>query len=107
VRERREDERVGLVGLAGQGSKALDLLRIGDLDRPALPLERVVDDPGAGHRLDDGADRFAMDLVDPPRQRAQRVDVGRGDELSSCAPCAESMQTSSFRRLRSNPACNM
>jgi hypothetical protein len=27
------------------GSKALDLLRIGDLDRPALPLERVVDKP--------------------------------------------------------------
>jgi hypothetical protein len=38
---------VGLVGLAGQGSEALDLLRIGDLDRPALALERVVDEPGA------------------------------------------------------------
>jgi hypothetical protein len=59
----------------------LKLLRIGDLDRPALALERFVDDPGAGHRLNDSADRFAVDLLDPPRQRSQRVDVGRGDEL--------------------------
>jgi hypothetical protein len=54
---------------------------IGDLDRPALALERVVDEPGAGHRLNHSADRFAVDLVDPARQRPQRVDVGRGDEL--------------------------
>ena len=40
-----------------------------------------MDEPGAGHRLNDSADRFAVDLVDPPRQRSQRVDVGRGDEL--------------------------
>jgi hypothetical protein len=45
--ERREDERVGLVGLAGQRSESLDPVRGGDLDRPALPFERVVDEPGA------------------------------------------------------------
>src|SRR5919202_4126863 len=31
-RERREDQRVGLVGLAGKRREALDLLGIGDLD---------------------------------------------------------------------------
>jgi hypothetical protein len=81
VGERRQDERVDLVGLAGQGSEALDLLRVGDLDRPALGLERVVDEPGAGHRLDHGADGLAVDLVDPPSERSQRVDVGRNGEL--------------------------
>jgi hypothetical protein len=37
---------------------------VGDLDLPALPLERVVDEAGAGHRLDHGADRLVVDLLD-------------------------------------------
>jgi hypothetical protein len=28
-----------------------------------------------------GADRLSVDLVDPPREPAQRVDVGRDGEL--------------------------
>jgi hypothetical protein len=79
--ERRQDERIGLVGLAGKRREALDLLGVGNLDRPALSLERVVDEPRAGHRLDHGADRLSVDLVDPARKPAQRVDVGRDGEL--------------------------
>jgi hypothetical protein len=71
VREHRQHHRVDLVGLAGQRREALDLLGVGDLHVPALLLERVVDEPGAGHRLDDGADRFCVDRVDPPRERPQ------------------------------------
>jgi hypothetical protein len=52
VTEHRKNLRVDLVGLACQRSETLDLLGVGDLDRPALPLEGVVDDPRAGHRLD-------------------------------------------------------
>ena len=61
------------------GSEALDPLGIGDLDVPAVLLERVVNEPGAGHRLDHGADRLCMNLVDPPRERSQssRRPVGR------------------------------
>jgi hypothetical protein len=33
------------------------------------------------HRLDDGADGLAVKLVDPLRERSQRVDVGRDSEL--------------------------
>jgi hypothetical protein len=40
-----------------------------------------VDEPGAAHRLDDGADRFAVHLVDPSRKPAQRFDVRRDGEL--------------------------
>ena len=48
-------------------------------DQP--PLERVVDDPGAGHRLDHRADRLAVDLLDPAGEGPQRVDIGRDSEL--------------------------
>jgi hypothetical protein len=44
-------------------------------------LKGVVDDPGAGHRLDDGADRLAVDLVDAAGEPSQRVDVGWNAEL--------------------------
>ena len=44
-------------------------------------LERVVDDPGAGHRLDHRADRLGVDLFDPSGERLQRVDVRRDGEL--------------------------
>jgi hypothetical protein len=43
VAERSQDLGVDLVGLAGKRSEALDLLRVGDLDVPAILLERVVD----------------------------------------------------------------
>ena len=57
------------------------LLRVGDLDRPALLLEGVVDDPCAGHRLDHRADRLAMDFLDAASEPSQRVDVGRYGKL--------------------------
>jgi hypothetical protein len=44
-------------------------------------LERVVDEPHAGHRLDDGRDGLGVDLVDAPSQPSQGVDVGRDGEL--------------------------
>ncbi|MGH2716629.1 MAG: hypothetical protein ACRDM7_22635 [Thermoleophilaceae bacterium] len=75
VAQDRQHPRVDLVGLAGQGSQALDLLGVGDLDLPALLLKRVVDQPGAGHRLDHRADRLTVDLVDPTGQPPQRVAV--------------------------------
>jgi hypothetical protein len=81
LREGREDERVGLVGLAGQGSEPLGSLGVGDIDIPAAGLERVVDEPGAGHRLDDGADGLSVDLVDATGQGSQRVDVRCDGEL--------------------------
>jgi hypothetical protein len=81
VREHRQHHRIDLVGLAGKRRQALDLLGVGDLDVPALLLEGVVDDPGSGHRLDDGADRLAVDLLDSAGERSQRVDVGRDGEL--------------------------
>jgi hypothetical protein len=40
-----------------------------------------VNQPRAGHRLNDRADGLAVNLVDPPRERPQRVDIGRHDEL--------------------------
>jgi hypothetical protein len=49
--------------------------------RPALLLEGVVDEPGAGHRLDDGAYELSVNLVDSPRERWQRIDVGWDGEL--------------------------
>jgi hypothetical protein len=79
--ERRQHHRVDLVGLAGQGSEALDLLRIGDLDRPAFLLERVVNEPRTGHRLDHGRDGLCLDLIDSAGQPPQRVDVRRDGEL--------------------------
>jgi hypothetical protein len=40
-----------------------------------------VDEPGSGHRLDHGANRFGVDLLDPRGEGLQRVDVGRDGEL--------------------------
>ena len=79
--EQRKNLRVDLVGLACQRRETLDLLGVGDLDRPALLLEGVVDDPRAGHRLDHGADRLPMDFHDSASEPSQRVDVGRHGEL--------------------------
>ena len=54
----------------------LHLLRVGDLDLPAVELEPVVHEPGAVHRLDRRPDRLAVTL-EPLRQAAQSVGVGR------------------------------
>ena len=69
VTEHRKNLRVDLVGLARQRRETLDLLGVGDLDRPALLLEGVVDDPRAGHRLDHRAHRLAVDLLDSASER--------------------------------------
>jgi hypothetical protein len=98
---------VDRVGLAGQRCEALDPLGVGDLDVPALGLERVVDEPGAGHRLDDRVDVLAANLADSPRERSERVDIRATTSWSTCSPCSGSTQTSTLRRLRSNPTCNI
>jgi hypothetical protein len=69
--EDREDLGVDPIGLHRERRQALHLPGVGDLDRPAGPLEGVVDDPGAGHRLDHGADRLAVDPLDPAGERPQ------------------------------------
>ena len=86
VAQHRQHHRIDLVGLAGQRRESLDLLGVGDLDVPALLLERVVDEPSAGHRLDDGADRLSVYFVDSSRERSQRVDVRRDGELVEVFP---------------------
>jgi hypothetical protein len=67
--------------LQALGAKPFDLFGVGDLDRPAQLLERVVDEAGAGHRLDRRADGLGVRLLDPTRQRSQGVAVGRDGEL--------------------------
>ncbi|MGE5747079.1 MAG: hypothetical protein ACM33U_07455 [Solirubrobacterales bacterium] len=49
--------------------------------RPAFLLERVVDEAGAGHRLDHRADGLTVDLLDAAGEPAQRVGVGWRGEL--------------------------
>jgi hypothetical protein len=77
----RQHPRVDLVGLTGQRRQPLDLLRVGDLDLPALLLERVVNQPGPAHRLDHRAHRLPIDHVDPPGQAPQRLRIRRRGEL--------------------------
>jgi hypothetical protein len=67
---------VDAVGLAGRRRQALQLLRIGDLDLPPGELEPVVHEAGAVHRLDRGADRFAV-MVESRRQRVQAISIRR------------------------------
>jgi hypothetical protein len=50
--------------------------RVGDLDVPAAQLELVVDEAGAGHRLDRRGHRLA-ELPDPGGQRSQAARVRR------------------------------
>jgi hypothetical protein len=75
-RELRQDPGVDAVGLGGQRRQAPDLLGVGDLHLPAMALEGVVDEAGAGHRLDRGADRLpiAEHALGEP---AKAVGVGR------------------------------
>jgi hypothetical protein len=52
TRELSQYPGVNAVGLAGKRRESLHLRRVGDLDLPAVQLELVVDEAGAGHRLD-------------------------------------------------------
>jgi hypothetical protein len=71
------------VGLAGQRRQSLYLLRVGDLDLPAVALECVVHEARAVHRLDRGADRLAVtsealaQSVQPIRVRRRGTDLDR------------------------------
>jgi hypothetical protein len=67
--------------LQANGARPLDLLRVSDLDVPALLLERVVDQAGTRHRLDHGAHRLPVNLLDAPGERPQRIGIGRRGEL--------------------------
>jgi hypothetical protein len=80
MREHRQHARVDLVGLARQRRQPLDLLRVGDQHLPPELLERVMDEPRPGHRLDHAAHRQPI-ATDAPRQAAQAVGVRRGGEL--------------------------
>jgi hypothetical protein len=67
--------------LQAGGANPFTLLRVCDLDIPALLLERVVHEPGTGHRLDHTANRLPMNRLDPPGQRPQRIRVRRRGKL--------------------------
>jgi hypothetical protein len=80
------------VGLASQGRQPLDLLRVGDLDLPAVKLEPVVREAGAVHRLDRGADRRVV-TIESSRQAEQAVSVWRrGTNLNGRSLTVEQME---------------
>jgi hypothetical protein len=64
------------VGLTGKRRQALHLLRVGDLDPPAVQLEPIVHEASAVHRLDRGADRLAV-ASEPLAQVLQPVSIRR------------------------------
>jgi hypothetical protein len=66
--------------LQANRSEALDLLGVGDLNLPTTAPERVVHEAGSGHRLDHGADRSAVELVDWPGEGLQRLTIWRADQ---------------------------
>jgi hypothetical protein len=63
ARTARPNARVDVVGLAGQGREAVDLLRVGDQDVPPELFERVVHEPRTGHRLDHCAHRRVFEAT--------------------------------------------
>jgi hypothetical protein len=67
--------------LQASGARPFTLLRVGDLDVPAFPLERVMHEAGTGHRLDHTANRLPIGLVDPPGKAPQPIRVRRRGEL--------------------------
>jgi hypothetical protein len=72
---------VDLVGLAGQGRQSLGPLSIRDLHLPPQQFQLVVDEPGAGHRLDHRPDRLVVPGR-PLHQGAEPVPVGEhGSDL--------------------------
>ena len=85
LRKHRQHPRVDLVGLARQRRQPLDLLRISDQNLPAKPLQRVVNEAGARHRLDHPAHRLAM-LPDMTHKTTQAISVRRRGELLDQLP---------------------
>jgi hypothetical protein len=80
------------VGLAGQRCEAFHLLRVRDLDLPAVKLEPVVREGGAVHRLDRGADRRVV-TIESSRQAEQAVSVWRrGTNLNGRSLTVEQMK---------------
>ena len=79
VAARQLGQHVGVdaVGLGRQRGDALDLAGVGQGHLPALPLERIVDEARAVHRLDGGVDRLAVS-GQPCGKAAQTVDVWWG-----------------------------
>jgi hypothetical protein len=75
ARELGQHVGVDAVGLGGERRETLDLAGIGERDRPALLLERVVHEARPVHRLEGGVDRLAA-RGEPRRQAAQPVSVG-------------------------------
>jgi hypothetical protein len=66
--------------LHASGANPFDLLRVGDQNLPAKLLQSVVNEAGAGHRLDNRAHRRAMP-PDVAHETAQTVGVRRRGEL--------------------------
>jgi hypothetical protein len=78
TRQLGQHPRIDPIGLAGQRRQPLDLLGVGDLDLPALPLERVVHKPRTVHRLNRRPHRDRpMTLSDAPRQPGQAIAIRR------------------------------
>ena len=65
---------VDAVGLTGERCESFYLLRVGDLDLPAVKLEPIVDEPRAVHRFDRGADRLTV-TSKPLAQATKSVSV--------------------------------
>ena len=83
------------IGLGRQRGQPLDLHRVGDLHLPAAQLELVVDEAGAGHRLDRRRHRLAK-LPDPGDQRGQPAGVrrrGRHQHRRACLVHGVHIQT--------------
>ncbi len=64
-------------------------------------------EPGAGHRLDDGADLLTMDLLDPAGQSSERVDVGRHSKLIEMLPLVAHKADVDLPTAEIHPACNI
>jgi hypothetical protein len=62
-----------------------------------------VHEPGAVHRLDHGADALPANRRASPRKPSASAGIANP---AMDSPSSDSRQTSSLRRLRSNPACN-
>jgi hypothetical protein len=80
ISPRELSENVGIdpVGLAGERREALPLLCVGDLDRPAVQLEGVVDKACTVHRLDDREHLVAgMIALHAAHEATQPVEIRR------------------------------
>ena len=75
--EHGQDPGVDPVGLHRQRRQPLHLLGVGDLHLPAVALEGVVDEAGAGHRLDHRPDGLPVCLDSLERGSSGRRSQGR------------------------------